>query len=407
MIPSRVATYIRDHAIFALGERVLVAVSGGPDSVALLAILRELQPTLSLHLTVAHYDHGWRPDSRDDVLAVAAFADRWGYQCIAGGPDVGVAHTENAARIARYAFLRKTADETRSQVIATGHTQDDQVETLLLHLLRGSGTHGLAAMRPRAGDLARPLLATTRKDIERYLMDHQLTARHDPTNDNPRFARNRLRQVVLPALDTFHPQARRLLARAADILAEEDQLADDLTMQALQTSPDPQRDPIAFGHQPVAIQRRLLRRLFPELDFEQIDSLRRQILGGHAIDSRRHPITTRPAKHQTLKALPCTCDPATFHARDPVGHVDADRIVPPLAITHRAPGDRVQPLGFAHEKKLQDVLVDAHIPRQLRDDLPIVRDATGIVWIPGVTVAETRRVTASSKRQLHLEIVPS
>jgi tRNA(Ile)-lysidine synthetase-like protein len=261
-------------------------------------------------------------------------------------------------------------------------------------------------MRPRAADLARPLLATTRREIERYLTDHQLTARHDPTNDDPRFARNRLRQVVLPALDTFHPQARRLLARAADILAEEDQLADDLTTRAQQAA-DPKRDPAAFAEQPVAIQRRLLRRLFPELDFEHIDSLRRQILSGHAVDPEPRTATKRPAKQQTLKALPCTCDPATFHARDPVGHVDADRIVPPLAITHRAPGDRVQPLGFAHEKKLQDVLVDAHIPRHLRDDLPIVRDLTGIVWIPGVTVAESRRVTPSSKRQLHLEIVPS
>ncbi|HYS02948.1 MAG TPA: tRNA lysidine(34) synthetase TilS, partial [Candidatus Eisenbacteria bacterium] len=136
MLSSRIATYIRDHAIFAPGERVLVAVSGGPDSLGLLAILRDLQPTLPLHLTVAHFDHGWRADSPADAKFVDALADRWGYQRIMGQAASPLAHTENAARIARYAFLRQAAAASTSSVIATGHTQDDQVETLLLHLLR-------------------------------------------------------------------------------------------------------------------------------------------------------------------------------------------------------------------------------------------------------------------------------
>ena len=406
MLSSRVATYIRDHAIFTPGERALVAVSGGPDSLGLLAILRDLQPTLSLHLTVAHFDHGWRGDSSEDAKFVAALADRWGYQRIVGQAGSPLAHTENAARIARYTFLRQAATDSASSVIATGHTQDDQVETLLLHLLRGAGAHGLAAMRPRTADLARPLLATTRSELERYLADHQLEPRRDPTNEDPRFARNRLRQVVLPALDTFHPQARRLLARAADVLAEEDQLADDITTQTQESVSDPLRDQAAFAQQPVAIQRRLLRRLFLDLDFEHVESLRRQLLTGRAIDSG-HPATATTVPRQTLAVHPCTCDPATFQARDRIGHVDASTIVPPLTIAHRAPGDRIQPLGFPYAKKLQDVLVDAHVPRHLRDALPIVRDAKGIVWIPGVTVAETRRVTPASKQQLHLEIVPS
>ncbi len=405
MLSSRVATYIRDHAIFTPGERVLMAVSGGPDSLALLAILRDLQPTLPLHLTVAHFDHGWRPESGQDAHFVAALAERWGFQRIMGQAGSPLAHTENAARTARYAFLRQAATDSASSVIATGHTQDDQVETLLLHLLRGAGAHGLAAMRPRSADLARPLLATTRRELERYLADHQLEPRRDPTNEDPRFARNRLRQVVLPALDTFHPQARRLLARAADILAEEDQLADDITRRTQETVSDPLRDPAAFAQQPVAIQRRLLRRLFPDLDFERVDSVRRQILTGRAVDSGQQP--TAATRRQSLTVHPCTCDPATFHARDAVGHVDGGSVIPPLTVSHRAPGDRVQPLGFPHEKKLQDVLVDAHVPRHLRDSLPIVRDASGIVWIPGVTVAETKRVTPSSKQQLHLEIEPS
>src|SRR5713101_3181444 len=285
MLSSRVATYIRDHAIFTPGERVLVAVSGGPDSLGLLAILRDLQPTLPVHLTVAHFDHGWRGDSAEDATFVAALADRWGYQRIMG-------------------------------------------------------------------------------------------------------------------------QARSPLARAADILAEEDHLANDITTRTQQSVADPLRDQAAFAEQPVAIQRRLLRRLLPDLDFEHVESRRREILTGRAPDAGHHPTATT-ASRQTLTVHPCTCDPATFYARDRIGHVDASAVVPPLTIAHRAPGDRIQPLGFPYPKKLQDVLVDAHVPRHLRDALPIVRDAVGIVWIPGVTVAETRRVTPASTQQLHLEIVPS
>jgi len=405
MLPVRVATYIRDHAVFTPGDRVVIAVSGGPDSTALLAILRELQLTLPLHLTVAHFDHGWRPDSAADATAVAALADRWGFPVVAGAADPSTRQTEDAARTARYRFLRQVARDTSSSVIATGHTQDDQVETLLLHLLRGAGSHGLAAMRPRAADLARPLLATTREELVQYLREHQLSARHDPSNDDPRFARNRLRQLVLPALDSFHPQARRLLARAADILAEEDDLVEHLASQAQHSIPDAPGDARAFAAQPVAVQRRLLRRLIPDLDFEHVESFRRAILAGPMPTAATSPAAA-PATPR-LKVHACHCDPATFHARDAVGHVDAGRIVPPLTITHRAPGDRIRPLGFPFDKKLQDVLVDAHVPRLLRDTLPIVRDAAGIVWIPGVTVAESKRVTPSSTEQWHLEIVTS
>src|SRR5205085_4861824 len=119
--------------------------------------------------------------------------------------DPGTPHTEGAARGARYSFLRQTAATTGSTAIALGHNQDDQVETLLLHLLRGSGSRGLAAMRRRDGDLARPLLDIPRRDIEAYLARLHLTPRRDPSNEDPRFTRNRLRQQLLPAIDAFDP----------------------------------------------------------------------------------------------------------------------------------------------------------------------------------------------------------
>jgi tRNA(Ile)-lysidine synthase len=394
-LPDRVAAAIRHHAIFTPGERVLVAVSGGPDSLALLAILRELIPAFSLHLTVAHFDHGWRPDSVDDARFVAAISEQWGYVCVNGhGSDDRPNHSarsELSARRARYAFLRESARATQSSGIALGHTQDDQVETLLLHLLRGSGSKGLSAMRPRAGDLARPLLDISRAEIESYLRARNLEPRRDPTNNDPRYTRNRLRQTVVPALLAFDPAARRLLARAAEIFAEEDRY---LESETARLDPALVNDAAALSAIPIALQRRLLRRLNPALTFAEVEAL------------RARPAQVTPSPVVAVNAHPCSCDPAGFRARDPIGHVDGDTIQPPLLIEPRRPGDRVRPLGFPTSKRVQDILVDARIPRHLRDALPIVRDQSGIVWIPGVTVADANRVTDRTRSQWHLEIVP-
>lgn len=395
-LADRVGRDVRRQAVLRPGERVLVAVSGGPDSLALLAVLRELVPQLGLHLAVAHFDHGWRSDSEEDARFTATVAAGWGLTCVVGGAGSGESfkQSEDAARRARYAFLRQAALETGSAVIALGHTQDDQVETLLLHLLRGSGTHGLSAMRPRSGDLARPLLGVSRAEIEAYLRQRGLVPRRDPTNADARYRRNRLRQVVMPALDAFDPAARRLLARAAEILAQEDHLLEE---QAAQLESSIVNDSPAFRSIPVALQRRLLRRLRPDLTFAQVEALR----------GRPGDTASRPSLVREVSAEPCHCDPSAFRARAPAGHVDGDTLALPLLIASRRPGDRVQPLGFPHVKRLQDVLVDAQVPRHLRDALPIVRDQRGIVWIPGVTVAEGHRVTPTTRRQVHLEIVSS
>ncbi|TMG28095.1 MAG: tRNA lysidine(34) synthetase TilS, partial [Chloroflexi bacterium] len=272
MLPNRVALAISLHRIFEPGERVVVAVSGGPDSLALLSLLREIVPALPLHLAVAHFDHGWRPDSAADRDFVAELSARWGYDFHTARAAADLPHTEQAARTARYEFLRQIAATTASTAIALGHTQDDQVETLLLHLLRGSGSRGLGAMRRRDGDLARPLLDISRQDIETYLARLHLTPRRDPTNDDVRFTRNRLRKQLLPVIDAFDPAARELLARTADILGEEDRFLD----QHVAALPDRiAHNREAFAKLPPAIQRRVVRHLVPDAGFLEVEAIRR------------------------------------------------------------------------------------------------------------------------------------
>jgi tRNA(Ile)-lysidine synthase len=392
MLPRRVAIAITLHHVFEPGERVVVAVSGGPDSLALLSVLREIVPAFPLHLTVAHFDHGWRAESQADRDFVASMASTWGYDFRTARAADDMSHTENAARAARYAFLRQTAADSNSTAIALGHTQDDQVETLLLHLLRGSGSKGLGAMRRRDGDLARPMLDISRTEIEAYLAQLHLTPIRDATNDDPRFTRNRLRQQLMPAIDAFDPAARDLLARTADILSEEDRF---IEAQLANLPDDIATNRDAFARLPAALQRRVIRRLVPDAGFLEVERLRRG-------DEPKPPAAATTPLRVAVRT--CSCDPAAFKARDQVGHLDADLVQLPLTVGNRKPGDRMHALGLTQPKRLQDILVDARVPRHLRDTLPLVSDREEIVWIPGVTVAQSKRVTAATSRQLHLEI---
>jgi tRNA(Ile)-lysidine synthetase-like protein len=251
----------------------------------------------------------------------------------------------------------------------------------------------LGAMRRRDHDLARPLLDIPRSDIEAYLMRLHLTPRRDPTNDDPRFTRNRLRQQLMPAIDSFDPSARELLARTADILAEEDRYVDE---QVARLPPNIASNREAFRSLPPALQRRVIRQLIPDAGFREVEAAR---------SSESLPRPAGEGGGDLLRATTCSCDPASFKARDQVGHLDADLVQLPLTVGSRKPGDRMRPLGMSTPKRLQDILVDARIPRHLRDSLAIVSDREEIVWVPGVTVAESKRVTPKTRRQLHLEIV--
>ncbi len=393
-LPARVALAIKLHHVFGPGERVVVAVSGGPDSLALLSILRELLPAMPLHLTVAHFDHGWRADSSVDRDFVAAFSAQWGFDFQSERAADDLPHRENDAREARYGFLRRVAAQTGSTAIALGHNRDDQVETLLLHLLRGTGSRGLSAMRWRTDDLARPLLDTSRAEVEAYLSRLHLTPRRDPSNDDARFTRNRLRQELLPAIDAFDPAARDLLARTADVLAEEDAYLDQ---EARQLPADIVADRERFGQLPAALQRRLIRQLIPMAGFRTVESARLQGMP-------TPPPVESPGSAAVRWSI-CQCDRAGFRARDAIGHLDADLVRLPLRVGRRRAGDRMQPLGMESAKRVQDILVDARVARQRRDALPIVSDQDEIIWIPGVTVSHPKRVTDRTSRQLHLEIV--
>jgi tRNA(Ile)-lysidine synthase len=206
----------------------VVGLSGGKDSVALLDALVSLRRRRGFRVVAAHLDHGLRPGSAEDAAFCAALCDRLEVLFRAGMADVRARAArergglEQAARRERYAYLRRVQDEEKAAAIAVAHTRDDQAETLLLRLLRGAGSTGLAGMRPRAGDVVRPLLAVSREEVLAHLRERSLDWREDPSNADTAHRRNRVRHELIPYLEErFNPGIRAALARTASLLADE------------------------------------------------------------------------------------------------------------------------------------------------------------------------------------------
>jgi tRNA(Ile)-lysidine synthase len=273
---------------------ILVGVSGGPDSLCLLDILRRLD----YQVIVAHLDHSLRPESTFEANAVQRFAESFGAICVveqhnisqyAEGHGLSV---EEAARRVRYRFLFKQAQLYQAQAVAVGHTADDQVETVLMHLLRGAGLSGLKGMAYRSLPntwsqeipLVRPLLDTWREEILTYCQAQSLHPSLDSSNQDIRFYRNRIRLELIPYLKDFNPCIRELIWRTSRVLGDEDALLEQSTQRAWQACITSQIDgSIAFDlqrliEQPTGLQRRLLRRainwLRPglrDIDFDAIE----------------------------------------------------------------------------------------------------------------------------------------
>ena len=232
-----VRQFARDHALFRPGP-LLVAVSGGTDSTALLLVLAELADDFGLVLHVAHFDHCARPRaSAQDAQYVADLAARCGAVLRVGRADAKLA-SEDAARTARYAFLRRVATELGATAIATGHTRDDQAETVLLHAARGSGLAGIAGMRASRDGVVRPLLCLGRSDTTAICAGAGIAPREDPSNRSLKFARNRVRHKVMPELAKLNPRAAEALARLATSAGESLDALQALAERTLESARD-------------------------------------------------------------------------------------------------------------------------------------------------------------------------
>jgi tRNA(Ile)-lysidine synthase len=291
----------------ARGETLLVALSGGADSVALLDALAALRRRRGFELVAAHLDHGLRPGAADDAAFCHELCAALGVPLRGGSGRVREraraekGGLEQAARRERYSFLRRVKEDEGAVAIAVAHTRDDQAETLLLRLLRGSGPTGLAGMRLASGDLLRPLLTVSRREVLAHLAERGLAWREDETNADPAYARNRVRNELLPYLEQrFNPRVREALARTADLIAEEASCMAGVAKRALARAATRDGDALvldrhALARLPVAVARATLRQALLEtgglagVDGGHVDRLLR-LVRSPAPSGRRLPL---------------------------------------------------------------------------------------------------------------------
>ncbi len=410
-----VRQFAREHALFRPGP-LLVAVSGGTDSTALLLVLAELADDLGLVLHAAHFDHRARPRAAAlDAQYVADVAARCGAQLRIGRAETKPA-SEDAARTARYAFLRRVGAELGATAIATGHTRDDQAETVILHAARGSGLAGLAAMRASRDGIVRPLLCLGREDTVAICTGARVVPREDPTNRSLRFARNRVRHKVLPELAKLNPRVSEALARLATSAALTLDALRAMAERALESSLDADTIDLARLGDDANVRDEALALAWERATGRALAARARAALAAEASRRDGSASLDLPGGRAVREYARLRIEPERARGEVPQPGSDEQALVPerPLewggwtlllsrradaggwtalavapephlgvVVRARRPGDR---MAGENRAKLQDVLTDAKVPAQRRSAHPIVVTASGEVWwVPGIT----------------------
>ena len=439
----------------------MVAVSGGPDSVCLLHVLSSLVDELGLTLHIGHLDHGLRgKESFDDSEYVASLSERLQIPVTVGHADVKAYQAstgmtlEEAAREVRYSFLSEVCQSAGAGYIVTGHTRDDNVETILLHLVRGSGTRGLVGLRPLTtreidGDevtIVRPLIDITRDETVGYCRDFALEPRTDSSNLELSPLRNKIRLKLLPMLAVYNSNISDALLRMSSSAASEldylDRQLEDIWDNIVTIEGDVMtldREGLAGVHP--ALKRHLLRACLQKLpgglkDIEsvhvedmldlldkpagrRIDLPRGLVFeagyGGYLLGPEAGLDNPGPRLNgEYILNIPGTTDlPGWKVAIEVVKAMDTDdnpltafvdigSAPKPLIVRTWKNGDHFQPLGMGAEKKLGEFMIAARIPRDLRRNIPLVVSASGIVWLVGFRLDERYKVAPESKRILKI-----
>ena len=460
----RVLRFIKEHHLVSGQQCLLVAVSGGPDSVCLLHILVKLQEEMGIRLHVAHLNHQLRgAESEADARYVSDLAHRLDIPVTVEQREVKAYQSrrrcslEEAAREVRYTFLAQVARTIGADRVAVGHTVDDHIETILMHLIRGTGTRGLRGLQPSSwwqslGDsltVIRPLLEVSRQETVDYCHRYQLMPRVDISNLSLSPLRNRIRHQLLPLLQSYNPGVAEALLRTARIAGDDLAFLDGesarLGAELVRREGDAViLDKKGFLELPPALKRHLLRASIEKLlgnlmDIETrhieeiMDVLTkpagkrislpgslifsveydRYLLGSDLAALSPFPILDAefPLKVPGETRLSGWSVTATILRREQMTEkgddfaacFDLDRAGDKLLVRSRKRGDRFQPLGMSELKKLNEFMIDAKIPNSWRQRVPIVCSSGHIIWVVGWRIDDRVKVTGTTRKVLCLE----
>ncbi len=454
---EKVKATILKHQMIQAGDRVLVAVSGGPDSVCLLDVLCRLREAIPMTLFVAHLNHGLRPgEDQLETQFVNDLAASRGLSCRVGC----VTHLrmtdpclEDKARESRYRFLGETGTVFSAQKIALGHTLTDQAETFVMRLLRGSGPHGMGAIHPKRDNrFIRPLIEHPREQVLSYLKRRGLDFMEDPSNRDPRFLRNRVRETLFPMLRSFQPRVVEIIGHTAARFREDEAwlrgLAEDWVKSAsLSANEGEVRLPAsAMNGLPPALVTRVIRYAISLVKggLSGISSRHVALVRGLATSPKPSAMVNLPgevvarrvydelilSRHRAER----TGDfcyrlegPGTYRLGRPgcvfrireidvprpfvppesanAACLDAEKIRFPLMIRNFRPGDRFVPHGMAGRKKLKDFFIDQKIPREMRASLPLLVQEETVLWVCGHRTDDRFRVRPETRRILSVDLM--
>ncbi len=457
---KQITATINKHKMLSKGDKVLIALSGGPDSTCLACVLAEISGDQGLDMDLAlfaHYvDHGMRPEETPaEIEKCETLCKKLGIVFSSSKVDVeGLVqshgmNTQEAARELRYTALAQAALEAGANRIALGHTLDDQAETFFMRILRGSGPSGLSSIPPVRRALIRPLINTRKSDILEYLGAKGIEAVEDSSNLKDHYMRNRLRQVLMPVLEKINPSIIETIGRTAEVLSDEERYffieVNKALMRLITSKGDDHIELFLMPFETLdrAIARRVLRRAVQEtrslrrLGHVHIEDILRLLLKGQPGDSIDLPgdikvikkystflITAAPPVVLETRILekPGTLElteagirirATVLEQAQELGKgsnkcvLDALKAVFPLTVRARRDGDLFYPEGFGKRKKLQDYFVDAKVPRYERDAVPVITSGAGgedIAWIAGYRADERFAVTKETTQYLLLEV---
>jgi len=461
---SQVRGTIAKHSMFGRGDTVVVGVSGGVDSMALLHVLVELRDEYALQLHVAHLNHGFRGEEADaDAALVEAAAGDLRIPATVQKFDVpGFASrmrlgAQEAARNARYEFLEGVASRIGADKVATGHTASDQAETVLINLLRGSGALGLGGIPPVRGRVVRPLIEVTKDEVWEFARRGGIACREDSSNAKSVYLRNLIRSRLLPLLAAeFNPQIVSVLARTAELLREDErhlQNDSEAALQKVVVSVEPGEkiavDLGALLSYDISLRRRILRELVIMFrgdprgpSFEEIENLMRltrrpggsarldlgsgmyaeRLYGRLLLTRQADPMPTGAVLEALeipgvtrVAPLGLTVEARVFgrsglpddlrKTRSSMAYFDHEQIVSPVVVRVRSPGDTFQPMGMPGSRKLKRVFIDDKIPRATRDQIPLLADARGVFWIVGHRISERVKVNPDTREVLWVKVL--
>ncbi|OQA74046.1 MAG: tRNA(Ile)-lysidine synthase [Firmicutes bacterium ADurb.Bin248] len=443
---EKIAAFIRENGLIPAGSGVVAGVSGGADSVALLRALTLLAPGMGFSVFAAHLNHGIRGEEADaDEAFVADLCESWGVPLIREKLDIPAlarAHSrtlEQEGREARYAFFERAKARFGADLVAVAHHKDDQAESVLLHLTRGSGLAGLAGMRPRRGSLIRPMLCVRRAEIEAYLEAEGIPYRTDATNLVPAGTRNRLRLDVIPYIEAhINPAFTEMLCSGAELLRrDEDYLADAAREALAQALREGGYDRAQLLALPPPIRTRAVRlalaAIGADVDVERthvekacellaaktgarLDLPGARVRTSYGLVFFGKPGKPAPREFESKLAIPgdtaapegvfrAEITPDTAVTADPyVACFDLDRLPPDVVARRRRAGDRFFPLGAPGSRKLKECFIDRKVPREARD-APLLASGSDVLFVPGFRIAESVKVIGETTRVLRVTYI--